>query len=111
MTMEFGCNPDDIIACIGPCICKCCYEVDQPVFDSFKTLNYLDFDKVFTPKDDGKYMLDLVEANRQILISAGISPDNMDISDICTCCNCLELHSHRATNGKRGNLAAIIELK
>ena len=111
MTLKFGCNPKDIIVGIGPCINKCCYEVDQPVFDAFKTLSYLDLDKIFTPKNDDKYMLDLVEANRQILISAGVSPDNMDLSDICTCCNSTELHSHRATNGKRGNLAAIIELK
>ena len=55
-------------------------------------------------------MLDLVEANYQILLSAGIKPQNIDRSDICTCCNCEELHSHRATNGRRGTLAAIIEL-
>lgn len=111
MTREFGCDPKDIIACIGPCINKCCYEVDTPVFEAFSALMYLDLSKIFTQKSQDKYMLDLVEANRQILINAGISPDNMDISDICTCCNASELHSHRATNGKRGNLAAIIELK
>jgi copper oxidase (laccase) domain-containing protein len=55
-------------------------------------------------------MLDLVEANRQILINSGILPENIDCSDICTCCNCDDMHSHRATGGKRGNLAAIIEL-
>ncbi len=111
MVSKFSCNPKDIIACIGPCIEKCCYEVDMPVFNEFKKLEYLDLDKIFTPKSDDKFMLDLTEANRQILISAGINPDNMDISDICTCCNSKDLHSHRATGGKRGNLAAIIELK
>ena len=55
-------------------------------------------------------MLNLVEANRQILLNAGIDPENIDANDICTCCNCKDLHSHRATAGKRGNLAAIIEL-
>ncbi len=111
MTSEFGCNPKDIIACIGPCIMNCCYEVDTPVYNEFKKLSYLDLYKIFTQKDNEHYMLNLVEANKQILISAGISPDNMDISDICTCCNAENLHSHRKTNGKRGNLAAIIELK
>ncbi len=111
MVSEFNCNLDDIIACIGPCISDCCYEVDDPVYNEFKKLEYLDLSKIFTPKQNGRFMLDLVEANRQILISAGILPQNMDISDICTCCNSELLHSHRATGGKRGNLAAIIELK
>ena len=111
MVNEFGCNENDIIACIGPCIGKCCYEVDTPVYNEFKKINYLNLSKIFTQKSNDKYMLDLAEANREILISAGINPENMDISDICTCCNSSDLHSHRATNGKRGNLAAIIELK
>ena len=55
-------------------------------------------------------MLNLVRANKNILLSAGIKEDNIDISDVCTCCNSTELHSHRATGGKRGSLAAIIEL-
>lgn len=110
MAKEFGCNPADIIAGIGPCIGSCCYEVDDPVYSEFKKIPYLKLERIFTFKDNGKYMLDLVEANTQILVNAGILPQNIDASDICTCCNRDGLHSHRATAGKRGNLAAIIEL-
>lgn len=111
MVAEFNCNPQDIIVGIGPCICQKCYEVDQPVYDEFKKLVYLDLNKIFINKNNGKYMLNLVEANRQILINSGILNNNIDLSDICTCCNSSELHSHRATKGERGNLAAIIQLK
>lgn len=111
MISEFGCDPKDIIVGIGPCIKECCYEIDDPVYNEFEKLSFLDLSKIFTPKKAGKYMLNLVEANRQILISCGISPKNIDCSDICTCCNSKDLHSHRATKGKRGNLAAIIQLK
>ena len=55
-------------------------------------------------------MLDLALANKLILLDSGIKEENLDVTDICTCCNSDELHSHRATAGKRGNLAAIIEL-
>lgn len=110
MVKEFGCNPDNIIAAIGPCIGKCCYEVDDPVFNAFKEIDFLNLSDFLTPKPNGRYMLDLVEANRRILINAGINPQNIDVSDICTNCNCEHLHSHRATGGKRGNLAAIIQL-
>ena len=111
MTLEFGCNPNDIIVGIGPCIGKCCYEVDDPVYNEFVKLSYLNLDKIFSPKSNGKYMLNLVEANKQILMAAGIRQENIDLSDICTCCNADTLHSHRASKGERGNLALIIALK
>ena len=110
MVNEFGCDPKNIIVGIGPCIGRCCYEVDDPVYNEFVKIPFLDLSKIITPKGNGKYMLDLVEANKQILIHSGIDPKNIDCSDICTCCNAEEMHSHRATGGKRGNLAAIIEL-
>ncbi len=110
MTRHFGCDPKNIIAGIGPCIGQCCYEVDDPVYSEFAAIEFLDIDSIFTPKGGGKYMLNLVEANRQILINSNILPSNIDASDICTCCNHTDLHSHRATGGRRGNLAAIIEL-
>ena len=110
MVKEFGCDPNDIIAAIGPCICENCYEVDTPVLDAFANSG-IDITGVFREgRDENHFMLNLVRANKNILISAGIKEDNIDISDICTCCNASELHSHRATGGKRGNLAAIIEL-
>ncbi len=111
MQSEFGCNPKDIIAGIGPCIGNCCYEVDEPVFSEFSKIDFINTQDIFVSKPNGKYMLNLVEANRLILINSGILPQNIDCSDICTCCNCDDLHSHRATAGKRGNLAAIIQLK
>ncbi len=110
MVSEFGCKREDIVAGIGPCIAECCYEVDSPVFDAFIE-NGINPDGVFSKTEkEGHYMLNLRAANKQILIESGIIEDNIDVSDICTCCNCDELHSHRATGGKRGNLAAIIEL-
>lgn len=110
MVTEYGCRPESIIAAIGPCIGKCCYEVDDPVYNEFAKLDFLELDKIIFPKENGRYMLDLIEANRQILTFSGISPENIDVSDLCTCCCHTELHSHRATNGQRGNMAAVIEL-
>lgn len=110
MRDKFGCRPQDIIAAIGPCIGPCCYEVDEPVREAFSDLP-IRFDEVFKPSDKkGHYMLDLRHANLAVLTDSGIPRENIDVADICTCCNSSELHSHRATAGKRGNLAAIIEL-
>ena len=111
MQSEFGCDPGDIIAAILPCIGKCCYEVDTPLFEAFSKVDCLDATEIMTPKGEGKYMLDLPKANEKILIWAGIRPENLTVTDVCTCCNADTLHSHRATGGHRGNLAAVIELK
>ena len=69
----------------------------------------IELDKPFE-KENGKYQLDLWKANEIILTEAGIRPENLDITDICTCCNPDLLFSHRASHGKRGNLAAFIVL-
>ena len=76
--------------------------------EEFKKLDYLDLSKIFFPKENGKYMLDLREVNRQILIHAGVLADNIDVADLCTCCLQGIFHSHRATGGKRGTLALMI---
>ena len=110
MKDEFGCKPENIIAAIGPCICKNCYEVDLTVYNAFKDNGFM-LDNIFESKPDGEhFLLDLREANRQILLDAGIMEENLDIADICTAENSEFLHSHRATAGRRGNLAAIIEM-
>lgn len=111
MEKFFGSDPKDILAAIGPSIGKCCYEVDAPVVREIEKITYLERDKLLFDEGAGKYRLDLAETNRQILNYAGIKDANICVSDLCTCCNSEFFHSHRATAGKRGNLAAIIALK
>ena len=109
MGEEFGTNPRNIIATIGPAINKCCYEVDEPVAEKFRELN-LDSDKFIFPKSSGKYMIDLIETNRQILVSLGIPNENIVLSDVCTRCNHDLIWSHRATGGKRGGMCAVLQI-
>ncbi len=109
MQSEFGTNSNDLICAIGPAISKCCYEVDKPVADQFKTA-FNEHSKIIFDKGDGKYMIDLLQANEQVLLDCGVSDCNIIISDICTKCNSDLLWSHRATNGKRGTMAAFMSL-
>ncbi len=108
MVNDYGSKREDIICAIGPNISKCCYEVDDPVIEEINKLEYLDKGLCYEAKGEGKYMLDLKETNKQILLRAGIKEENIDIADLCTCCNSDVFHSHRATKGKRGTLAAMI---
>lgn len=110
MSERYGSDPGDILAAILPCIGACCYEVDRPLYDAFAKIDYIDPGEVMTAAGDGKYMLDLPEVNRRILLAAGIKEENLTVTDVCTSCNSDTLHSHRATGGQRGNLASMIEL-
>lgn len=111
MKQEFGCKNTDIIAAIGPSICKECYEVSEDVVEEFrKSFKENRLDDIIYPKDNGKSMLDLWQANKEVLLEAGIKSDNICVTDICTSCNKELLFSHRASNGLRGNLGAFIML-
>ena len=111
MTELYGTNPADIIAAIGPAISVCCYEVDKPCADNFYALSDLDSSRFVFPKENGKYMIDLLETNRQILVAAGVKNENITVSDVCTNCNSELLWSHRATKGKRGTMSAFMCIK
>ena len=67
--------------------------------------------KLFYRKTNGKYQLNLWKANELILEEAGILKTHLAVTNLCTCCNHELLFSHRASNGKRGNLAAFLALK
>lgn len=112
MVDEYNSNPLDIIAVIGPSICQKCYEVSKEVIDAVdeRYKNIFETSLIYIAKDNGKYQLDLWMLNKLILKSAGLLEDNIIISDVCTSCNSDLLFSHRVTNGKRGNLAAIMEI-
>ena len=108
---EYGTYPSDLICAVGPSICKDCYEVSEDVADQFK-MAYTESQvpQIVYPKEDGKYLLDLHRANYFNLVDAGVKPEKIDITNICTCCNSEWLFSHRASKGLRGNLGAVIML-
>ena len=132
MGEAFGTRPEELYAAIGPSICQDCYEVSEDVAERFMGLEEgtdelrkelllsgryrVGYDGNL-PKiveqgvQPGKYQLDLWLANYIILRQAGILPERIAITDICTCHNSDYLFSHRASGGKRGNLAAFLMLE
>ena len=112
MTTEYDCDPKDILAAIGPSICQDCYEVSEDVIDCFKEKfdEHL-WDNLFYQKENGKYQLNLWEANHQIFLESGISEEHIAVTNVCTHCNPDVLFSHRTTGNARGNLCAFLALK
>lgn len=111
MQQAYGSDPRDILACIAPSIGPCCYEVDTPLYTAFTSIPDVDPAGLLTPAGEGKYMLNLWETNRRILLSAGLLDEHITVAELCTCCHADIFHSHRATGGSRGSLAAVIALK
>lgn len=111
MEEEFGSNPKDILAVIGPSICKDCYEVSEDVAAAFqKEFKEEQWQEILEEKPAHKYQLDLWRVNEIILEEAGIPKEQIEVSGVCTCCHFDWLFSHRATGGRRGNLAGVITL-
>ncbi len=111
MNKNFGSNPKDIIAVVGPSICVDCYEIGEEVAEEFKKAFPKHYENgILIAKGNGKYQLNLWEANRTVLSEAGLLPENIHISGVCTCCNSDLFFSHRKTEGKRGSLAAFLAL-
>ena len=132
MEEAFGTGPGDLYVAVGPSICQDCYEVSEDVAEEFLELDaeteelkreLLLSGRYRTGYDGGlprivepgelpnKFQLDLWLANYLILRQVGIPMERIAITDICTCHNSAYLFSHRASHGRRGNLAAFIMLE
>ena len=134
MHRVFGSNPRDLKAAIGPGIHGCCYEVGEEVrikFESqfgygaslFREVKESDpvrekYPLLFLsarapghgdlPK---KIFLDLVEANRQQLLAAGVPAKNIEASPLCTNCHPELLFSYRAEKGKTGRMMGVVGIR
>ena len=111
MEEQYGSRPEDLRAAIGPSICQDCYEVSEDVIGQFRAAFDREFWKeLFYAKENGKYQLNLWKANELVFREAGILPEHMAVTNVCTRCNSKILYSHRAMGNRRGNLCAFLAL-
>lgn len=108
MVKNFGCDPQNIRAAIGPNIGQCHFETDADVPDAMIAA-FGDEVTAFIEKRGEKYHLDLKAINALVLRRAGVR--HIEISDACTYCQCDRFWSHRVTKGQRGSQGAVITCK
>ncbi len=131
LQMQFKSKPADLLAAIGPSIGGCCYEVGTEVatqflsqfaeapewFDEFRTgdepnpiqwLNMMPPGHQPPPKN---VLLDLRKANRTQLLGAGLRPQNIFVSDLCTACRRDLLFSYRKQGALSGRLLSVIGIR
>ena len=110
LTREYDAKPQNLRAAIGASAGSCCYEVGSDVIDAF-TSKFADAEKLFTPTRPGHAFVDLLKANRDQLISAGVNPERIHIAPICTMCRTDLFFSYRkekSLHGKVGRLMAVV---
>lgn len=134
MRRDFGSDPTDLRAAIGPCIRACCYEVGDEVQETFRAqfaygdelfVENFDVDPVYQKYPNlflnarapghaeisRQIHLDLVAANRRQLRDAGVPEKNIDVAGECTACHTPVLFSHRQERGNTGRMMAVIGIR
>jgi purine-nucleoside/S-methyl-5'-thioadenosine phosphorylase / adenosine deaminase len=94
MHADFDTSAADLYAAIGPCIQACCYEVGPEVA---RHLNAT-----------GRCKLDLPEANRRQMEVAGVAPNHIFHSGLCTACESAHFFSYRREPQNPGRMITAI---
>ncbi len=111
MREEYGSRAEDLSAAVGPSIGACCYTVGDEVLESFGA-QYSYAAELFRVAD-GETRLDLWEANRRQLLSAGVAAERIRVVGECTACAVTKderrrYFSHRAEKGFAGRMMSVV---
>jgi YfiH family protein len=107
---EYGTRAADLRAALGPAANSCCYEVGGEVVKVFKE-RFPQSDHLFAPTREGHARIDLHAANRDQLVSAGVSPDRIHLAPLCTMDRTDLFFSYRrekSVHGRVGRLMSVI---
>lgn len=110
MAVRYRSNPADIVAFLGPAISGAAYEVGPEVVAAWRDLHGAPSAAQWRGRGD-RWQFDMATANEERLIEAGLRPDNIERSGICTFQDQAEWFSHRAQGPRTGRFAAYIALR
>ena len=105
----YGCRAEDVVMALGPAIGGCCYEVEDSCIAPFRE-HYEGWEKFVTVNSRGRYMLDLLKANEDDAVAAGILEENIHRSGECTSCNNDRWFSYRR-EGTTGRMVSLVMLR
>lgn len=112
MEKQFGADPKDILAAIGPAIGPCCFEVGEEVIAEFaKIFSPIELAELAEKKENGRFLFHLPEANRRLLLRAGLAETNIEDCRLCTYCHDDKFFSYRKSGGKTGRHMGVICMK
>ncbi len=109
MAAAWGSVPANLVACLGPSIGPCCYEVGDEVIDAWKAADVAGHAAAIS-RPEARFHFDLWRANTLELQVAGVRSENIDVVGLCTRCHADRFFSRRAGNGHRGLFATVVAL-
>ena len=109
MQREFGTQPEDLVAAIGPSVGPDEYEVGESLAEAFRDAGHpaASLDRWFR-RDRPTPHLDLWCANRDQLLASGLPPAHIHLCGLSTVRHPEVFHSYRVDAGRAGRIAAII---
>lgn len=110
MADVYDCRPENILAAIGPGICRHCFETHEDVPNAMMAAMGTPVLHHVQIKENGKFSVDLKGINAMRLEQAGLNPENISVCDECPSCLSDKYWSHRKTGNNRGSMAAVIQL-
>jgi polyphenol oxidase len=112
LVQEYGVRPADLVVAVGPSIGACCYEVRADLIDRFREAGATSHQiaRWFTRTAAGSLRLDLWRVNRDQLLEAGVTPDRIYLSGLCTETHATVFDSYRAEGPNAGRIAALIRV-
>lgn len=105
MQDEYGVQPKDLLAAIGPAICTQHYEVGDDVVAEVEAA-FGENARSLLPKINDSKHFDLISANKLGLQECGVQ--QIESADLCTFEDTELWFSHRASGGRTGRFGAII---
>jgi polyphenol oxidase len=139
MSMEFGTEPLDIVAALGPCIAQCSYEVGPDVAAAFagqfaEARKWFDVPRGMNPEQfvageepnplkwlnmtppghdppPPRVCLDLIAANHWQLRDAGVPDSAISASGLCTFCRDDLFFSYRREGARAGRMLSAIGIR
>ena len=111
MSENYGSNPEDLLVTISPSICPECFEVEwDMVSEAIKDFKPEDYKDIYYQRNESKYQFNLWEANKKVLLEAGVPAAQIFMPNLCTKCNPDTLFSHRNYGLKRGTLISFMQI-
>jgi polyphenol oxidase len=106
----YGTKPEDLVVGIGPSLGACCGEMGEEVVDAFRREGHDErwLSRWFLREGDKKPHFDLWRANRDQLETAGVRPQAIHVTGLCTRTCPDTFHSYRAAGQHAGRMAAVI---
>lgn len=117
---DFKIEVNNLVCYLAPSIKQKNYEVGEDVAKYFEEKYFIKLNGVqsssnnlesLNEKSNGKYLLDLIKLNYDLLIESGLKKENIQVSNLCSYEERNLLHSYRRDGLKSGRSIGVIAMR